>query len=90
MVNVVGALVLGLVVRTAELSAMSPELRAFLAVGLCGAFTTFSTFSYETVQLLQAGLWPRAAAYALGSLALGLAALAAGLALAPLLLRGAR
>lgn len=89
-VNVLGSLVLGVVVRTAELSAMSPELRAFLAVGLCGAFTTFSTFSLETLALLQAGAWPRAAAYALGSLALGLAAVAAGLALAPLLLRVGR
>lgn len=51
-----------------------------------GAFTTFSTLSWETVALLQAGAWGRAGAYALGSLGLGLAAVWAGLSLAPAVL----
>ncbi|HEX2187291.1 MAG TPA: fluoride efflux transporter CrcB [Longimicrobiaceae bacterium] len=86
-VNVLGSFLLGIALRGAESLALSPETRALLTVGFCGAFTTFSTLSYEAAALLQAGAWARAAAYALGSLGLGLAAVCAGLSLAPLLLR---
>jgi CrcB protein len=78
-VNLVGSFVLGLVIRLAELSPLSPEVRGLLTIGFCGAFTTFSTFTYETVALLQAREWTRAALYAFGSLGLGLVAVAAGL-----------
>ena len=86
-VNLLGSFVLGLVVRAAELGELSPTMRAFLAVGVCGAFTTFSTFSWETLALMQAGAWTRAAAYAVGSLLLGLAAVGLGLLVAPALVR---
>lgn len=86
-VNALGSFLLGFALRGAEGAALSPETRAFVAVGFCGAFTTFSTLSYETVALLQTGAWGRAAAYAFGSLGLGLAAVYAGLALAPWVLR---
>lgn len=85
--NLLGSLLLGFLARALELSSASPELRAMLTAGFCGAFTTFSTLSLETVRLLQEGHAPRAAAYAFGSLALGLAAVCAGLALAGLLVR---
>jgi fluoride exporter len=84
-VNLLGSFLLGLLLRSTETAPVSPETRAMLTVGFCGAFTTFSTFTHETVVLLQEGAWARAAAYALGSLLLGLAALAAGLATAGLL-----
>ena len=55
-VNVLGSFLMGVIV---ELSALvwspSPELRAFLTVGFLGAFTTFSTFSLETVLLYERG-----------------------------------
>lgn len=86
-VNALGSFLLGFAVRGAEGAALSPETRALLTTGFCGAFTTFSTLSHETVALLQAGAWARAAAYALGSLGLGLAAVYAGLSLAPWVLR---
>lgn len=86
-VNLLGSFVLGLAVRAAETAALSPELRLMLTTGFCGAFTTFSTFSFETLALLQGGAWGRAAAYSLGSLGLGLAAVYAGLSFAPVLLR---
>ena len=57
-------------------------MRGFVAIGFCGAFTTFSTFSLETVGLMQRGEWARAALYALGSVALGLLAVYMGMALA--------
>src|SRR5690606_2741930 len=78
-VNVLGSFLLGLAVKWADLSALSPELRSLLTVGFCGAFTTFSTLSYEFAALAQAGVWGRALLYAFGSLALGIVALALGM-----------
>lgn len=84
-VNVAGSFLLGFSVRTLEFAAVTPELRAALTVGFLGAFTTFSTYSFETVALLQEGAWGRAAAYGLGSLLLGLLFVVAGFAAAQLL-----
>ncbi|MGB5304454.1 MAG: fluoride efflux transporter CrcB [Gemmatimonadota bacterium] len=81
-VNLVGCLALGLVIRWLQVSAVSPEVRPFLTIGVLGAFTTFSTFSYETVALLQEGQWLRAGLYMGGSVVLGLIAMVAGMALA--------
>jgi len=81
-VNLVGCLALGLVIRWLQVSAVAPELRPFLTIGVLGAFTTFSTFSYETVALLQEGQWFRAGLYMGGSVVLGLIAMVAGIALA--------
>ena len=49
---------------------MQPDLRVFLMVGVCGGFTTFSAFSLQTLELLQAGeVWP-AAGYVAASVVL--------------------
>jgi CrcB protein len=82
LINVAGSLVLGFAMRAFDTLPVTPELRAFVAVGLCGAFTTFSTFSFETVKLMQDGHWGRASLYAAGSVAVGLLAVFAGMALA--------
>jgi CrcB protein len=81
-INLTGSFVLGFAMRASETLPVSPEVRGFVTVGFCGAFTTFSTFSFEAVTLMQEGQWARAAAYALGSVALGLLAVFAGLSLA--------
>lgn len=86
-INLLGSFLLGLAMRGAELSSLSPELRGMITVGFCGAFTTFSTFTFETISLMQDGAWVRAWLYAFGSLGLGLMALALGLSTANLLLR---
>jgi CrcB protein len=63
-VNITGSFLLGLILRYAvETPTLTPEARAFLTVGFCGGYTTFSTFSYETVALMEDGQWPRAALY---------------------------
>ncbi len=81
MINVLGSFVIGLVAAATLLPprvALHPDLRVFLMVGVCGGFTTFSAFSLQSLELLQAGdIWP-AAGYIVGSLALCLAAVLAG------------
>lgn len=81
-VNVLGSFLLGFLFRTLQVSTASPEMRAMLAIGLLGAFTTFSTFSLETVALLQEGAWLRASSYVLGSVFLGIAGVLVGISLA--------
>ncbi|WP_049567057.1 fluoride efflux transporter CrcB [Streptomyces sp. SBT349] len=74
--NVAGCALIGL------LTGVATEARLLLATGLCGALTTYSTFSWETLRLAESGARPRAAANAATSLAAGLAATAAGTVLA--------
>ena len=79
-INVVGSFLIGVL---AELLALKWDLpqaaRVFLIVGVCGGFTTFSTFSLEAAVLMERGqLWP-AASYIAGSVVLSIAALFAGL-----------
>jgi fluoride exporter len=63
-VNISGCLLLGFLIHYALATpAITPELRALLTTGLCGGYTTFSTFSYETVTLIQDGDWRRAILY---------------------------
>jgi CrcB protein len=81
LVNVSGSVALGLVAAVC-LNHPDPSRRAwylFLGSGFCGGFTTFSTFSYEAVTLLQNGRPGLAAAYVLGSVAAGLLGLWAAL-----------
>jgi CrcB protein len=86
-VNVLGSLLIGFSLRYLEAIRLAPEIRVLVAVGFLGAFTTFSTYSYETITLLEEGALGRAATYALGSLALGLAAVYVGVALSAYVLR---
>ncbi|RMI03600.1 MAG: fluoride efflux transporter CrcB [Calditrichaeota bacterium] len=54
-VNAAGSFLLGLFMGYSEQLILSPTLKAMITIGLLGAFTTFSTFSYETVMLLRVG-----------------------------------
>ena len=74
-INVLGAFVIGLVTALAvKNSALDPRLVLLLKVGVCGGFTTFSTFAYETSELLQTGRGAAALAYVLLSVTLGVLA----------------
>jgi CrcB protein len=57
----------------------TPELRLLLATGFCGGYTTFSTFAYENLNLLQTQQYSTFALYTLISLSAGIIAVAAGL-----------
>ncbi|WP_448319922.1 fluoride efflux transporter CrcB [Streptomyces sp. CO7] len=80
-VNVAGSLVLGLLTGAAAAGAAGEQLQLLLGTGLCGALTTYSTFSWETLRLAEEGSPALAAGNALGSLAAGLGAMYAGVAL---------
>lgn len=80
-VNVTGSLLLGLLLRYAlAADAVSAEVRVMLTVGFCGGYTTFSTFSYETVALIEDGQYDRAALYVALSVLASLIGTFAGLA----------
>ncbi|MEU1709912.1 fluoride efflux transporter CrcB [Streptomyces sp. NPDC005706] len=81
-VNVTGCLVLGLLTGAASAGAAGQHLQLLLGTGLCGALTTYSTFSYETLRLTEAGAALYAAANAAASVVAGLAAAFAGVWLA--------
>jgi fluoride exporter len=78
-VNVSGTLLLGLLTGLGMSGRLGPAALAVAGTGFCGAYTTFSTFTFETVRLSEEGRRRVAVAYALGSLAAGLVAAAAGL-----------
>lgn len=74
-INIIGAFFIGLIVALATKNKhFDPGLLLFLKVGICGGFTTFSTFSLETVGLLRAGNYFAAVSYMALSVILCLAA----------------
>lgn len=78
-VNVIGCLLIGLLFGLAERSGfLSAELRLLLAVGFCGGFTTFSTFSNETFELMRGGQVYSALFYILLSVLFGFFAVMLG------------
>ncbi|BBC29941.1 putative fluoride ion transporter CrcB [Streptomyces graminofaciens] len=81
-VNVVGCLVLGALTGAAMAGAASSHLQLLLGTGLCGALTTYSTFSYETLRLAQDGARFHVVANVVVSVTAGLGAAFAGVAFA--------
>ena len=78
-VNVVGSLLIGIIYGFSEKGdVLSPEIRLFLAVGICGGFTTFSTFSNDAFLLIRQQEWFRFALYSSLSFFLGIMAVYAG------------
>ncbi len=77
-INVLGSLLLGLLWAFRAKGLLATPLQAMLMVDFCGAFTTFSAFSMETVGLLQAGRYVQAGLYILASVALSLGAMVVG------------
>jgi len=72
-INVTGSFLLGLLLRYAlETPVISPEVRGFLTIGICGGYTTFSTFSYETLSLLEDAQYLRAGWYVAASVIVSL------------------
>ena len=77
-INILGAFLIGIISGWALKSAPNPQLVLFLKVGLCGGFTTFSSFSLEAWQMLESGKYALAGGYCALSVVLCLAAVALG------------
>ena len=79
-VNILGCFIIGLVYGLAVRDPNFPmESKLFLATGICGGFTTFSTFAFENMNLMNSGHYLNVLFYCLGSVILGTAAVFAGL-----------
>ncbi|MFK4729079.1 fluoride efflux transporter CrcB [Agromyces mediolanus] len=81
-VNVVGSAVAGVILGLAERAAVSADWRLILVTGFCGGLTTFSTWSVETIELVDGGRWRAALLNVFVTLVLGFAAAGAGYLLA--------
>lgn len=86
-INVSGSFILGLFATLALRLAWNDNWRLLVAIGFVGAYTTFSTFEYETLHLASEGAFARAMANALGSLVCGFGAAYLGMVLARLIPR---
>ena len=81
-INTTGSFILGLFFALAtDRIPLDPAVRLLVAVGFCGGYTTFSTYSYETLTLLGERAYLPAATYVIGSVLLGLLAVWLGAAL---------
>jgi fluoride exporter len=79
-VNITGGLAMGLIVELSALKiSLTPEMRAFLTTGILGGYTTFSTFSLDSVLLIERGQYASAATYVVGSTVLSILAVFAGM-----------
>lgn len=79
-VNITGGLAMGIIVELSALKLnLTPEIRAFLTVGILGGYTTFSTFSLDSALLIERGDYSGAALYVVGSALLSILALFIGL-----------
>lgn len=88
LVNVSGCFVFGLLYFVIiDRSTLSPELRSLLFIGFLGGYTTFSSWAFETLQLLTERSYAPAVLYGLGSPVAGLVAIWAGSVLAKILAR---
>lgn len=81
MINVSGSILLGLLTGLTLSHHLSDLGKAFLGTGFCGAYTTFSTFTFETIRLVEDGRYREGVGNVTMSVAMGLAAATAGLAL---------
>ena len=71
-VNFLGCILIGVFYTLTSRIHINNDIRLMLTIGFCGGFTTFSTFSNESLQLLKSGLYPSFFTYIIGSVVLGI------------------
>ena len=74
LVNITGCFVIGLIYALSGKLNLSPEWRGFLATGICGGYTTFSAFSYQSISLMREGHTVQFFTYVFTSVFIGLVA----------------
>lgn len=80
-INILGSFLIGVVYALSERgNFLSPEARLFLTVGICGGFTTFSTFAYDNFNMLSEKLWQSLILNVGGSIFLGILSVYLGVA----------
>ena len=79
MINILGAIMIGMITQLALRTQISSELVLLIKTGICGGFTTFSTFSLETIQLLEKKAYLPAMVYVLFSIGLCLSGVVVGM-----------
>ena len=85
-VNITGCFLIGVIYAAAEKSTvLSPQTRLLLITGICGGFTTFSTFAFENMNLLRSGDIVYFFIYTVASVVLGIAGVFGGMAIMKLL-----
>jgi CrcB protein len=79
-INVTGSLLIGFVLTVlAARSGLSPNYRLLVAVGFLGAYTTFSTYTYDSLTMMRGDEWFKSVVYLAGSVVLGMAAVTTGM-----------
>lgn len=79
-VNIIGCFIIGIIYGLGNRgNVLSPELRLLLATGFCGGYTTFSSFAYENISMMQDGEFFYTALYISMSVVIGFAAVYAGI-----------
>lgn len=79
-INVSGSLIIGFVLTVlAARSGLSPNYRLLVAVGFLGAYTTFSTYTYDGLTMMRADEWLKSLVYLTASVVMGMAAVTAGM-----------
>lgn len=80
MINIIGCILIGILVSAAaKYQVINDDMKLLLITGFCGGFTTFSTFSHENIQLLNAGNFTLLSLNILASVALGIVGVWLGL-----------
>jgi CrcB protein len=80
LINVTGSMLIGIALGyVLERGVQATTFRLFFVVGLLGAYTTFSSYSYEAYAMLNSGAWFRGLAYLAGSVLLGMIAVTLGM-----------
>ena len=78
-VNIIGSFIIGIIYALAEKMKISAEIRILIASGFCGGFTTFSSFAFENIKLMQDGEFFNMGLYVLLSLIIGFVAVYVGI-----------
>lgn len=87
-VNILGALLIGLLVGLVSKGVLSPEMKLLMVTGFCGGFTTFSTFANESFGMMKAGDVLQMALYVGASVVIGILAVWGGMMISNILIKG--